>query len=74
MNSNDSCHSLEMLDTTISFVGRMLTFLLMMEQAFPDEVLDLDRSVRTLDLTHNKIGGYLALFFLMTSCCGHNYP
>ncbi|XP_022135519.1 plant intracellular Ras-group-related LRR protein 7 isoform X2 [Momordica charantia] len=24
-------------------------------KAFPDEVLDLDRSVRTLDLTHNKI-------------------
>lgn len=26
------------------------------EQAFPDEVLDLDTSVRTLDLTHNRLG------------------
>lgn len=26
------------------------------EQAFPDEVLDLDASVRTLDLTRNKLG------------------
>ncbi|RVW83377.1 Plant intracellular Ras-group-related LRR protein 7 [Vitis vinifera] len=25
------------------------------EQAFPDEVLDLDTSVRTLDLTHNRL-------------------
>ena len=24
-------------------------------KSFPDEILDLDRSVRTLDLTHNKI-------------------
>ena len=28
----------------------------MLEQTFPDEVLDLDRSVRTLDVTNNKIG------------------
>ena len=45
--------------TIINFVGHMLTHLPMLEQTFPDEVLDLDRSVRTLDLTHNKIGGYL---------------
>ncbi|XP_061952326.1 plant intracellular Ras-group-related LRR protein 7 isoform X1 [Populus nigra] len=25
------------------------------QQAFPDEVLDLDKAVRTLDLTHNKL-------------------
>lgn len=30
-----------------------------LEQTFPDEVLDLERSVRTIDLTHNKIGTVL---------------
>lgn len=30
-----------------------------MKQSFPDEVLELDKSVRTLDLTHNKLGNYL---------------
>ncbi|KAF2312843.1 hypothetical protein GH714_040893 [Hevea brasiliensis] len=31
----------------------------MLEMTFPDEVLDLDKSVRTLDLTHNKLVGQL---------------
>lgn len=26
------------------------------EQTFPDEVIEMERAVRTLDLTHNKIG------------------
>lgn len=30
-----------------------------LEQTFPDEVLDLDKSVRTLDLTHNRLGSTL---------------
>lgn len=30
-----------------------------LEQTFPDEVLELERSVRTIDLTHNKIGTVL---------------
>ncbi|KAK3021024.1 hypothetical protein RJ639_045155 [Escallonia herrerae] len=29
------------------------------QQTFPDEVLDLDRSVRTLDLTHNRLVPFL---------------
>jgi hypothetical protein len=33
-----------------------------LQQAFPNEVFDLERSVRTLDLTHNKIGN--AQFFI----------
>jgi len=33
------------------------------QQAFPDEVLDLDKAVRTLDLTHNKLGNSLFHFF-----------
>lgn len=32
------------------------------QQAFPDEVLDLDKAVRTLDLTHNKLGNSLFHF------------
>lgn len=30
----------------------------LIKQSFPDEVLELDRSVRTLDLTHNKLGTF----------------
>lgn len=40
-------------------------------QTFPDEILDLDRSVRTLDLTHNRIGMHFFLCFISFSLhCG----
>lgn len=31
-------------------------FMYFLVQSLPDEVLDLGRSVRTLDLTHNRLG------------------
>ncbi|WMV21740.1 hypothetical protein MTR67_015125 [Solanum verrucosum] len=34
-------------------------------RTFPDEVFDLERSVRTLDLTHNKMGIVLQLLELL---------
>lgn len=36
-----------------------LTKCFSLEQTFPDEVLDLHNSVRTLDLTHNRVGNTL---------------
>ena len=41
------------------FFIRYLLIMFFLEQTFPDEVLDLERSVRTIDLTHNKIGTVL---------------
>ncbi|KAB5524756.1 hypothetical protein DKX38_022505 [Salix brachista] len=37
------------------FVHMPFHSLFLHQQAFPDEVLDLDKAVRTLDLTHNKL-------------------
>ncbi|KAF7838512.1 plant intracellular Ras-group-related LRR protein 7 [Senna tora] len=46
-------------------------------KTFPDEILDLDQSVRTLDLTHNRIRMYFPpnyfIFYLIKSrCCWYS--
>ncbi|CAB4281094.1 unnamed protein product [Prunus armeniaca] len=56
----DNCFEFELMEVINCWGGnehhRLFTYwLLSLQQSFPDEILDLDRSVRTLDLTHNKI-------------------
>jgi hypothetical protein len=34
----------------------LIFFFSIVKQTFPDEIIDLERSVRTLDLTHPQIG------------------
>lgn len=52
------------------FSGELLCCLyhssILSQQTFPQEVLDLERSVRTLDLTHNKLGNAFCLWIPWT--------
>lgn len=58
--------SLSLLYICVSspIVFGILTTELAFKQTFPVEVLELDKSVRTLDLSHNKIG----IFFCFSNC------
>ncbi|GJS22003.1 plant intracellular Ras-group-related LRR protein 7 [Tanacetum coccineum] len=45
----------------VALCDAKLKAIVCLKQSFPDEVLELDRSVRTIDFTHNRLGVRLSL-------------